>query len=333
MNNGNVLEHNLDEMLVSAYQNRDYDVIEKMINIQDKVFGDEICQKMLSHMIHINNRPITKRLLELGNLPTVKDICFAIKEGMMGFVSVLLNEIEFPIGDNRDMMMAAAASVRGAEMISILLKNGQYGTSLTHKGKSAVSVSAYLGRPDAFKILSKQFTDDLNLEDENGFTPLTLAIKRNYPEMIKEIMLLNPDLNYVNLRGETPLYIAAINSTKEVMLMLLGAGADPNHKNDKGTTPLMALALTKEIEAINTLLQKGGDPAIKNNNGLDTLTAAIVQKYDVPSIVELILSFGCDVNDKVAINNNTMSVKDLAERKEKYQSLIIMNKDKFNKSE
>jgi ankyrin repeat protein len=111
----------------------------------------------------------------------------------------------------------------------------------------------------------------------------------------------------------------------------LSEGADPNQKNDKGTTPLMSLALTKEIEAIKTLLDNKGDPEVVNNNGLNTLAASLVQKYDVPSIVELILEYGCDTNSIVVINDRELNMKELAERKNKHQSLIVLNRPEFNK--
>lgn len=325
-----VLKHNLKAMIHVVYQNRDYDVLEDLLCVKDYSFDEDLLNTILSHSIKAKKAPITTKLLELGFLPNKADICFAIKEGLTMFVSKLLKEIEYPVKSDRDMMMSAAESIRGAEMIDILLEMGDYGTTLNIEGKSALSVSAELGRPEAFNLLAKQFPDDIDVENKSGYTPFTTSIKRNYPDMIKEVLLFYKDINGVNKKGETPLCIAALNSTKEVMQLLIDEGADPNNKNDKGTTPLTTLALTKEIEAIQTLLDNGGDPTMKNNNGLDALAASILQKYDVPSIVELLLKNGCDANSVVEIAGEKLTIKELATNKNKHQSLIVLNKPEYN---
>jgi ankyrin repeat protein len=329
----NVLNHDLDTILKVSYQNRDYETIESLIGLIDHTYDADMLNVILATTIQSNKLSITTMLLEHGLLPSKKDICLAIQEGMMGFISELLdpNSIGYPVNADPELMMSAASSVRGVEMVNILLKTGDYGSTLINKGTSALSISAKSGRPETFSLLVQTFVDDLDFEDKNGFTPLSIAIRRNYPDMVKRILLAKPNINYVNVRGETPLFAAAIHSTKEVMLILLSEGADPNQKNNKGTTPLMSLALTKEIEAIKTLLDNKGDPEVVNNNGLNTLAASLVQKYDVPSIVELILEYGCDTNSIVVINDRELNMKELAERKNKHQSLIVLNRPEFNK--
>jgi ankyrin repeat protein/L-ascorbate metabolism protein UlaG (beta-lactamase superfamily) len=78
----------------------------------------------------------------------------------------------------------------------------------------------------------------INLRNENGYTPLMLAVKRGNLETVK---LLTEKGAFLNVKdkdlGYTELALAAALGNKEIVNYLLAAGADPALANNEGKTP------------------------------------------------------------------------------------------------
>lgn len=146
-------------------------------------------------------------------------------------------------------------------------------------------------------IINHQNTN-INAQDENGNTPLLLAIHRNYdityinyllekgadPTIknndLQTVLHLSRDndlmnrllktdaLNYINCQnknGRTPLLFCITNGSHSNLKILLQAGANPNIADKFGETPLIRAAYYNCYQKIELLLNYGADPSIQDN--------------------------------------------------------------------
>ncbi|MDG2404000.1 MAG: ankyrin repeat domain-containing protein, partial [Paracoccaceae bacterium] len=75
--------------------------------------------------------------------------------------------------------------------------------------------------------------------------------------------------------GDTPLHIAVIEGNQEYMEVLLASGADVMAQNENGNTPLHLAAWRDRPENIQALLAAGADATVKNNYGETPLDYAL----------------------------------------------------------
>jgi len=111
---------------------------------------------------------------------------------------------------------------------------------------------------EIIKLLQKPYIE-VNLQDNNGDTPLILAVKSNDPE----------------------------SNDPELIQMLLMKGANPDIKNNNGNTPLILAAKSNNPELIKMLLMKGANPDIQNYDGETALTWA--GRYNNQEIIQILL--------------------------------------------
>jgi ankyrin repeat protein len=133
---------------------------------------------------------------------------------------------------------------------------------------------------------------DVNAKDDDGYTPLDLAI--DYEEIetadllrkhggkhgtihiailggdaegVKEFLAGGADVNAKNQRGWTPLHGAAVDGSKEVGELLIAKGADVNAKDKHGRTPLHFTSNYGQKEITELLIAKGADVNAKSKPG------------------------------------------------------------------
>jgi len=89
------------------------------------------------------------------------------------------------------------------------------------------------------------------------------------PEGVKRAIEAGAEVNAKNDNGQTPLMLAiALNQNPEIIKMLLSAGANVNAKDKNGKTPLVyAATFNQNPEIIKLLLEAGADPLIADNKG------------------------------------------------------------------
>ena len=93
-----------------------------------------------------------------------------------------------------------------------------------------------------------------NERDENGLTPLHLAVGKDHVEIVRLLIKSTTDVNAKNDWGSTPLHYAL---TKEIAELLIAKGAAVNAKDEDGDTPL-DWADRRNQTAITVLLRKHG---------------------------------------------------------------------------
>jgi len=147
------------------------------------------------------------------------------------------------------------------------------------------------------KELIKQNPNLVFSKNENGFTPLHLAVTNGYTDIVKYLLTTKADVNARNSYGGTPLHLAAMvkGQHSEIVEMLLSHGADVNAPDAHGLTPLHYAALVDNQDAVKSLSDHGAKVNARDDVVGDTpLILAAGKGYR--AVVELLLAHGADVN-------------------------------------
>jgi len=164
---------------------------------------------------------------------------------------------------------------------------------------------------ECIKCIEK--SDSLECRNENGLTPLLVAVDRKpiwrKKEEQREIVLalLKKGAN-VNAKidkngalwhkGDTPLILSSMRGDLDVVKILIEYGADVNAKNDYGESPIMAACWMDEIDIVKYLLEKQADINLKTKGAENALLYCMKSDKEKLELVRLILDKGLDVNSK-----------------------------------
>ena len=110
---------------------------------------------------------------------------------------------------------------------------------------------------------------DVNIQDENGNTPLKYASAEPRPDVLRTLISLGASPALAYKRGFTPIHCVAghgfYDEAVEMAEILIGAGADVNARSAEYGFVAMHEARTTKM--IDFLLAHGADPTIKNAEG------------------------------------------------------------------
>ena len=122
---------------------------------------------------------------------------------------------------------------------------------------------------------------EINNQNENGYTPIYLAILYNNIQALKELLALDANPNIPNNLNETPLFLSVNISNYEAFLILMKYNSDCNIQNIKGDTPLHVAIQKKEKKFIEMLLLNNANPNMQNfTQGQTPTHLAIINKLD-----------------------------------------------------
>ena len=124
---------------------------------------------------------------------------------------------------------------------------------------------------------------DINTQDDQGQTPLEIAIINNCNSCISLLIKAGANIDRLNKDGITPLHIAAINNNIGAILLLFDAGAFIDAQcmdqgEHQGETPLHFAVLNDATEAVRMLLNAGADETIVNKDGKTAQQLMTVQQ-------------------------------------------------------
>ena len=118
---------------------------------------------------------------------------------------------------------------------------------------------------------------DVNIQDEDGRTPLMEAVIDNNVEIVKLLIHHGADVNQQDFLGETSaLHFAAQNNSSELVGILLENQVEVDLEDLNGNTPLSDAVFNSRGEGnvIKLLLLHGGDKNKKNKHGVSPLNLA-----------------------------------------------------------
>jgi len=212
----------------------------------------------------------------------------------------------FAAGDAR---LIDAVKRRDSRMVATLIEQGAAVSGQLADGSTALAWAVYGGDKRVAQMLLKAGAGvTVNMANDYGETPLTLACLTGDAEMVEELLAAGAHANASRRTGETALMIAAGSGSLQAVDSLIKHGADINSAEPsqgqtalmwaaaEGHTGIVDLLVTKEANirlatksgftalafatiandgaAVKRLLAAGGDPNLKLGDGTELLLAA-----------------------------------------------------------
>ena len=153
------------------------------------------------------------------------------------------------------------------------------------------------GDLDGLIELLKDPDVDLNLKDEGGQTPISLAAEKGHLKVVELLVGRSADVNASDDFSQTPLHWAGYSGNIEAVRLLIEAGANVNAKDRNGATPISWVAEKGHTDIVNLLLGKTLDAINILDNSSQGLLHWAAFSGNIETI-HLLLQAGASLNAK-----------------------------------
>lgn len=180
-------------------------------------------------------------------------------------------------------VLAGAVDGDRLDIAELLLDSGAK-PNVKGENKSALHLSAWY-QPNFIELLVAKGAD-VNVKDNNGWTPLHYSGRRSMDLLIAK----GADVNARTNQGETILHLSATRGNKDKVQFVLGKGVDINAKDKLGWTALHRAIIFDHLEVAKFLVTQGADVNVKDNDSKAVLSWA--QERGHKEIVEFLRKHG-----------------------------------------
>ena len=202
----------------------------------------------------------------------------------------------FAAGDAR---LIDAVKRRDSRMVATLIEQGAAVSGQLADGSTALAWAVYGGDKRVAQMLLKAGAGvTVNMANDYGETPLTLACLTGDAEMVEELLAAGAHANASRRTGETALMIAAGSGSLQAVDSLIKHGADINSAEpSQGQTALMWAATERHTKIVDMLVAKGADIHLATKSGFTALAFATIANDG--DAVKRLLAAGGDPNLKL----------------------------------
>jgi|GEM_PF-2253562 len=149
--------------------------------------------------------------------------------------------------------------------LGLLLDKGMHIDTRNAKGETALRLAVVNNDIATVRFLIDKGANP-NVQNRGGLTPLSRASGQGYNAILK-LLLKMPgiDVDLQDNEGNTPLRLATVNNQTESVKLLLEKSANPDIQNNDGNTPLIRAVAQGYTEITKLLLLADANPDIRNN--------------------------------------------------------------------
>ncbi|GJQ87536.1 hypothetical protein Trydic_g18477 [Trypoxylus dichotomus] len=291
------------------------------------------CRTPLCAAVRKQNREIIGLLLQHGADPNfmkeelTSPLILAIENGDEVITETLLNHgADVNLEDEYDgTPLHRAVTTSKISIIGLLLRNGANVNYTKRHSWTTLTYAIHLNSSKDVVEMLLSYKADANLQDKNGETPLSMAIKtRNLP--VIELLLqngaradctslstwanricadksdnkssaqmpVNARIKTKGIHEITPLCAAIKIKNPDIVEILLNNRADVNWRDEYDLSPLTVTVETGNTQIAKTLLKNKANVNFNNEFGMTALYVAAFRRN--VDMVELLLEYGADVN-------------------------------------
>ncbi|KAF4991196.1 hypothetical protein FDECE_14117 [Fusarium decemcellulare] len=226
-----------------------------------------------------------------------------------GAEAAFLNPDDFPRmykRFNEETEEAYECCEMGKQCISVgeIVVQWHIGTSVRHHRCAASLACSILGKEPIHTERLLEEGVDIEGEDDQGRTALSLSMIRNYTSMAQVLITKGANVNAKTKSNKTPLHFAAeaplrqpdrniiadhlpfsphvhlaLLKNKASTELLLKNKADPNAQDNEGNTPLHISASVGLRDMVRLLVAYGADVNIRDNEGRTPLQCALAKGH------------------------------------------------------
>ncbi|XP_033740384.1 kinase D-interacting substrate of 220 kDa-like [Pecten maximus] len=131
--------------------------------------------------------------------------------------------------------------------------------------------AAKLGHTNCLECIIATNIVDIETKDGSENTALYLAVQKNKPEALQQLISAKADVNTIGGSNNRPIHVAAQHGLEECMIILINNGAKVNTKNSSGNTPLILGSRKNHHTIMQLLIAAGCDVNIQNKEGCSAL--------------------------------------------------------------
>lgn len=211
-----------------------------------------------------------------------------------------------------DNLVHCAVRADAVECMELFIERGVDPAYTTSSGLNALHLAAELGAQRCLSYLLKETkisVNSLTKQRDKECTALHLAAARGYTECVELLLSEGAKVNTKNYRGFTALHLAARYSSIETVEVLLRDGnADPNVEDYDKRTALHAAINRSEraCDIIDLLVSWGAQVNKKDEYGYSPLHLAATD--GLSQCVETLIFLGADVTSKSKKGHTALSV-------------------------
>ncbi|MBP1682146.1 MAG: ankyrin repeat protein 50-like [Proteobacteria bacterium] len=124
------------------------------------------------------------------------------------------------------------------------------------RGNTALAWAARSGHLEVTRILLATGLDPLR-RDDDGYTPLSLAVRRKEAKVVGLLVAAIPRERYAQLAVAEQVWIAAYSADSATLRALLEAGVPPDYIAPQGNSALISAVDDANLERVELLLKHG----------------------------------------------------------------------------
>ena len=237
----------------------------------------------------------------------------AIKDKKYFEVSNLLNKKPKPIpvdirSEELKTGLMLACSNKDPQTVEEFLKKGA-SLELTDMDDGWTAL-LYASQSGCHICVEKLIEKGANKEAKTIFneTPLRLAAKNNYLDVVKMLIVKKAQIDATNDKGETALHLATENNNIEVIKFLIENSANIEAKTDKGETALHIAVKNNSLEIVKLLIENNANTEAKTKQNKTAVYLATTLNH--VSIVECLAEKNCQMKEALtlAVKNNLIEI-------------------------
>ncbi|KAK6305043.1 hypothetical protein J4Q44_G00238230 [Coregonus suidteri] len=111
----------------------------------------------------------------------------------------------------------------------------------------------------------------INLQDEEGFTPLMWAAAHGQIAVVEFLLQNGADPNRLAKGRESALSLACNKGYTDIVKMLIGCGVNVNEYDWNGGAPVLYAVHGNHVPCVEILLESGADPTIESDSGFNAV--------------------------------------------------------------